>query len=227
MAELNYFTCTLGQAARLHQDKSYTNIPEFIDQQAQKDPELPAVGFYEVGKESTDPLKAHVHDFKTIQQGVRNAAKTLKEIGNLQERQTVALICPSSASFLYTWLGLIYLGHSVLLIAPQCTPSAVFHLCKVSEVNVVFYDESYADLAKRTCTEADQQQQRLKACHLPFRSDSEVFSMVQVADKSPVPASHTAESDVAYLHHTSGDLDRPAQTDTPDSSWSSGGTADP
>ena len=38
----------------------------------------------------------------------------------------------------------------------------------------------------------------------PFRSDSEVFSMVQVADKSPVSASRTVDSDVAYLHHTSG-----------------------
>ena len=126
MANLNYFTCTLGQAARLRQDTYYTNIAEFIDQQAEKEPELPAVGFYEVDQQSTDSLKAHIHYFKTIQQGVRNAAKALKEIGNLQERQTVALICPSSAAFLYTWLGLIYVGHSVLLIAPQCTPSAVF-----------------------------------------------------------------------------------------------------
>ena len=31
--------------------------------------------------------------------------------------RTVALLCPSSLEFLFTWLGLIRLGYAVLLIA--------------------------------------------------------------------------------------------------------------
>ena len=39
-----------------------------------------------------------------------------------RSRRTVALLCPSSIDFLFAWLGLMRMGHSVLLIAyvPQC-----------------------------------------------------------------------------------------------------------
>ena len=65
----------------------------------------------------------------------------------LEKGDTVALICPSSAGFLFTWLGLIELGLSVLLIAPQCQPGAVAHLCGECGVRVLLYDEECARLA--------------------------------------------------------------------------------
>jgi len=45
--DLNYFTCTLGQAAELNtvDQHSWKTINEFIDRQAQENPNRPAVGF--------------------------------------------------------------------------------------------------------------------------------------------------------------------------------------
>lgn len=44
---VNYFVCTLGQAAALIPDKphSCTTVNEFIDHQAREHPNRPAVGF--------------------------------------------------------------------------------------------------------------------------------------------------------------------------------------
>lgn len=46
-AGLNYFTCTLAEAANIktRQPVEYTTINEFIDVQAQRFPERPAVAF--------------------------------------------------------------------------------------------------------------------------------------------------------------------------------------
>lgn len=46
---------------------------------------------------------------------------TEKEVGVLREIQgefrTIALLCPSSVDFLFTWLRLVRAGYSVLIIA--------------------------------------------------------------------------------------------------------------
>ena len=46
-AEVNYFVCTLGQAAGINQKNphSFQTISEFLDVQAQAVPHNPAVGF--------------------------------------------------------------------------------------------------------------------------------------------------------------------------------------
>ena len=205
MADTNYFVCTLGQAARLYQDKPYTTIPEFIDHQAAEHPDLPAVGFYDVEHGSANLLSGRIHDFKTIQQGVRNVATVLQKLAGLGDRQTVALMCPSSAAFLYAWLALIYIGHSVLLIAPQCSPSATSHLCSECKVSVLLYDEQHEDLVSKSCSEPQHQEApKLRAFRLPFPSDTDVFSTVGVVNEAPVLTSHPTNTEVAYLHHTSG-----------------------
>ena len=205
MTDTNYFVCTLGQAAQLHQTKPYRTIPELIDHQAAEHPTLPAVGFYDTRNVAADLLTGRVHDFKTVQQGVRNVAKTLQNLVGSRERQTVVLLCPSSAAFLYAWLALIYLGHSVLLIAPQCSPSAVSHLCNTCGVSVLLYDEHHEDLASKACSEIQQQEApNLKAFRLPFSSDADVFSTIATADENSILASRPANTEVAYLHHTSG-----------------------
>ena len=47
MAEVNYFVCTLGQAAALNTGtpRSFKTINECIDHQAQQHPSRPALGF--------------------------------------------------------------------------------------------------------------------------------------------------------------------------------------
>lgn len=46
---------------------------------------------------------------------------TEKEIGDLRDAhgkfQNIALLCPSSVDFLFTWLRLVRAGYSVLIIA--------------------------------------------------------------------------------------------------------------
>ena len=205
MTEANYFVCTLGQAGRLHQTKAYNTVPGLIDHQAAEHPNLPAVGFFDVKDGAADLFTGHVHDFKTVHQEVRSVAKKLQQLVALREQQTVALLCPSSAAFLYAWLALIYLGHSVLLIAPQCSPSAISHLCNSCSVSVLLYDDQHEGLASKACSEEQQQNApKLKAFRLPFSSDADVFSMVDLVDEAPILASRPADTEVAYLHHTSG-----------------------
>ena len=47
LVDVNYFVCTLGQAAVLNAEKphSYTTVNDFIDLQARQNPIRPAVGF--------------------------------------------------------------------------------------------------------------------------------------------------------------------------------------
>ena len=46
-ADVNYFVCTLGQAAALNADKPhpFQTVNEFIDHQAREHPSHPAIGF--------------------------------------------------------------------------------------------------------------------------------------------------------------------------------------
>lgn len=47
MVELttNYFVCTLGEAAELQSDTSYTTVTDLIEKQANSNPDLPAFAF--------------------------------------------------------------------------------------------------------------------------------------------------------------------------------------
>lgn len=59
--------------------------------------------------------------FEALQQGSKFAAQQLQQLLSQESdgpnSRTVALLCPSSVDFLFTWLGLMYAGYSVLLIA--------------------------------------------------------------------------------------------------------------
>ena len=140
-AELNYFVCTLGQAAELNAKNphDFKTVNDLLALQAHDHPDEPAVGFplpttgrndlqwdYEV-------LSTFVHDqstgmiltlpaFSDLFRGSSIFAELLKgDIGELHtegdRQQTIALLCPSSPLFLFAWLGLMRLGYSVLLIA--------------------------------------------------------------------------------------------------------------
>ena len=120
-------------------------------------------------------------------------------------RTTVALICPSSAGFLFTWLGLIELGFSVLLVAPQCRPGAVAHLCKSCGVDVLLYDGVYAGLAAEAAVfaarrgssgiaeekeEEGKDKNRdgnikgtIRAVPIPFSTDESVFEFIAEGKK--------------------------------------------
>lgn len=205
MAGATYFTCTLGQASSLSTDRSYKTINEFLDQQAVKVPELPAIGFYtprNVGKSS---WTSHVLTFPDILRGTCEVADIIARRTVLQERSTVALLCPSSAEFLFVWLAFMRLGHPVLLLAPQCSASAVAHLCRICEVEDLFHDESYRDLSSKASKEASISGDRtLISTSLRSILPTNIYEVTKYQHKPRSLAEIVSEHDVAYLHHTSG-----------------------
>ena len=122
--------------------------------------------------------------------------------------KTVALLCPSSADFLFTWLAVMRLGYGVLLIAPQCSVSAIARLCTECKAELLLYDKTYEELALASASH-DGTQPELEAKPMPVQ---DVLSMREVFEKAPQShavrtyeaSDHLSESSIAYLHHTSG-----------------------
>ncbi|EXJ60537.1 hypothetical protein A1O7_04690 [Cladophialophora yegresii CBS 114405] len=201
--ETTYFTCTLGQAVHQQSGKSYNTINEFLEHKARSAPDTPVVGFYEVeaSERASQQWKPHVFTFDDVHRGTVIVADRLSKSLTTDKGQTVALLCPSSADFLFTWLALIWLGHPALLIAPQCSPSAITELCNACGVKDLVYDEIYGDLA----TEASKLGGgSLNALVLPFASES-IFEAIKGTPVSVIaPPATVQETDIAYLHHTSG-----------------------
>ncbi|KAJ4557146.1 putative NRPS-like protein biosynthetic cluster [Exophiala dermatitidis] len=207
---VNYFTCTLGEAIHYQQGKAYRTINEFIEFKSGQTPDLPAIGFFVPGQASSgQPWKTEILSFKDVQNGSRVAAQALSRTINAEPGQTVALLCPSSTSFLFTWLGLIRLGHPVLLIAPQCSPTAIAHLCQACRVSYLLYDVKYEDLATATVgTSLGQGCGSLSALLLPFDAEHIFDAISEPSDGFTEDSSNdyikVDETDIAYLHHTSG-----------------------
>lgn len=205
--ETNYFTCTLGQATEHQDGKCYNNIIEFISHKVRSSPKTSAVGFYEVIEKVSSQWRPHVLTFKQIESGITTFALEIEKHTSIERRQTVALMCPSSAHFLFTWLALIWLGHPALLIAPQCSPSAIAQLCKSCEVKYLLYDGTYHELATNAVTESSKMEDAsMNALPLPF-DRKDVFDVIKLSvdKRRAFPASlDVIETDVAYLHHTSG-----------------------
>jgi acyl-coenzyme A synthetase/AMP-(fatty) acid ligase len=206
-AQTNYFVCTLGQAAALPtKPKPYQTIGQFVSHQAYYHPYLPAVGFPVPGPKD-DPWRHQVLTFGHVDQGVKVfAERLLTTLGPSPEQpQTVALLCHSSPEFLFTWLALMTLGHSVLLIAPQCQPAAILHLCISCEASVLLYDTAHADRALQTAGLAqDQGSTAFKSQTLPLGQDESVFQVIKELVQPTFKTPYLDETAVAYLHHTSG-----------------------
>ena len=210
--DLNYFTCTLGQAALLKHERSYSTIPEFIDQQARNNPRLPAVGVYVPSRKPEEAWQHHVFTFRDVQRAVISTAIAIKQraasdlLLSAHQYDTVALLCSSSWQFLFTWLALLYLGHPVLLIAPQCSPEATARLCVACNVRVIFHDETYRQLAEDAASRGhDQQDKRtFTISSLPIGVDQTVLDLVQTKPSSKLSRADFSDTDIAYLHHTSG-----------------------
>ena len=199
-----YFTCTLGQAKLLGQRSPFHTVNELIDIKAKDEGDTPAVGFYEPGPESTDQWKSHILTFRDVQRGCEAAAVALAPKLRSAAEGTVALLSPSSAEFLFTWLALIRLGYPVLLIAPQCSPSAISHLCQACGVRDLIYDDQYEELARSASPERTDESTAINIFLHPF-TGQEVFEVMGKYSASGVSSSITAnETDIAYLHHTSG-----------------------
>ncbi|KAF2170519.1 hypothetical protein M409DRAFT_19339 [Zasmidium cellare ATCC 36951] len=200
--DLKYFICTLGQASRhKNEPQDFTNINDFTEEQAHDYPNHPAVGFYNPSESQNQPWRTQVLTFKEVLQGACCYAERLSTLLDVQDKETVALLCPSSPNFLFTWLGAMRLGHPVLLIAPQGSPNAVVELCKQCSCERLIYDQMYKDLA--LASKAAGNGHGIKLVPLPFK-DEEVLGTTKQPVNSRLKAQDVKPSDVAYLHHTSG-----------------------
>lgn len=203
----NYFVCTLGQAVVLHdQPKPYSTVSEFVEYQARHHPYLPAVGF-PIPQSDQDEWTYQVLAFNDVNRGTNVFAKrllhALKALGG--KVQTIALLCHSSPEFLFMWLALMRLGHSVLLIAPQCQPAAIVHLCKSCEVSVLFHDKAHTERADQTENLAKEEGiNSFKSLLLPLHDEDDVFKIIQEPTELSLDLPDPDETAVAYLHHTSG-----------------------
>lgn len=208
MVNPTYFTCTLGQAAALGLQQPHKTVTEFVDSQAKKIPTFSAAGFARPNADSNAQWTDMVFTFVDIQRGSRYVASLLlKEYEReLARHPTVALLCPSTPEFLFTWLALMRLDKSVLLIAPQCQPAAVAELCKTCKASFLLCDDVYQQLAGRSACTSSEQGWPLTTAGLPFPDDPPRAAFIPAEDDSDeyTPDPSSQESDIAYLHHTSG-----------------------
>ncbi|KAF5697845.1 nonribosomal peptide synthetase [Fusarium globosum] len=182
MADANYFTCTLGEAARLKRKddkaKTWTTVVELIDDQADRIPDSPALGF------------ATFTHLKSTQDTSKYAAQILStHLPKEPKSLKIGLLSSSSTEFVMTWLGLMRLGYTVLLLAPQLPPPAVQHLCETLNIRHVFVDDIYEYRARG------------------LSDDIEIIKLPSYREDSP--ADNNLEqtpgvSETAYICHTSG-----------------------
>jgi|SRR5690242_7903789 len=205
--QTNYFVCTLGQAATLgRQPSPFTTIGQFVSYQAIHCPQLPAVGF-PVPKSYQEHWSYNVLTFADVEQGTNVfAERLLQALGRgANSPETVALLCHSSPEFLFTWLALMKLGYSVLLVAPQCQPAAILHLYKSCEASAFLYDVAHAERAEQTSRLAKKEGvNAFDARLLPLREREDIYRVIGEAVHPSFEAPILNETAVAYLHHTSG-----------------------
>ncbi|KAH6886881.1 hypothetical protein B0T10DRAFT_407287 [Thelonectria olida] len=156
-ADPNYFTCTLGQAAKRREQETnsvqpFASVLDLIKGQARRAPNDPALGFADFTAQSSDqPYPDHslvtfqqlsnlsVHACEEIS-GILHASLNANRASNVRN---IGLLCTSNIRFVATWVALVRLGYSVLLLAPQLELQAIQHLCTVLEVGDIFVDERH------------------------------------------------------------------------------------
>ncbi|KAF5623227.1 nonribosomal peptide synthetase [Fusarium sp. NRRL 25303] len=194
MADANYFTCTLGEAARLKRKddkaKTWTTVVELIDDQAEKNSDAPALGFATFTHLKSTQVFRHLLTFRHLSDASKHAAKILStHLPKEPESLKIGILSSSNTEFVLTWLGLMRLGYTVLLLAPQLAPPAVQHLCETLDIRHVFVDDIYEYRARG------------------LSSDIEIIRIPSYREDSP--ADNNLEqtpgvSETAYICHTSG-----------------------
>ncbi|KAM0500968.1 hypothetical protein ACHAP8_004689 [Fusarium lateritium] len=191
----NYFTCTLGQAAQLkkqHGSPKWKTVLELIDQQAQNIPDSPALGFATFKHLKSSQVSPYFLTFKGLSESSKHAAQILsRDLPQPKDssHMTVGLLAASTTDFVLTWLGLMRLGYTVLLLAPQLAPPAITHLCQTLHIDHVLVDKTYEHRARG----------------LDNRIDVTLISRYHPADPSTTSFQQSNKtSDTAYVCHTSG-----------------------
>lgn len=204
-SNIPYFVCTLGEAQDQSIEQPFLNVNQLIEVQARKCGKLPAIGFYRTGNNNgTTFFDYDVLTFQQLQKAVVVAAKTLLDTLSFPKAGTVGLLSSSSPEFLLTWLACIWLGHPVLLLAPQCSPTGILHLCEDTGAAVLLFDENNSDLANKAAKcDCRGSNPRLSLLPIPFEV-RQVFKHSQTSEGAGLNSAETESADIAYFHHTSG-----------------------
>ncbi|KAH9907731.1 acetyl-CoA synthetase-like protein [Xylariomycetidae sp. FL2044] len=216
-ADMNYFTCTLGQARKLKEysgqsAKQFPTILDLIDGQAELIPDAPAVGFATIpgdegpksphpslplndssrSKERSAPGEVTFQRLRRLSLG---AAISLSGVLNLRGKEdcspTIGLLCTSSLDFILTWLGLLRLGCKAFLLAPQLEARAIIHLCETPGVDTILVDHA---------NWIEQLPERFRKVGIPACGQAEELPPDIVLGGQR----HAEGSSIAYLRHTSG-----------------------
>ncbi|KAJ1325740.1 ribosome biogenesis protein SSF1/2 [Microdochium nivale] len=194
--ELNYFTCTLGQAAQWKQtvpkaQQSFSSVLDLVDKQADAIGDHFALGFANLRQEHAVTLTfRRLCDLSVQAVGVLEEALGPRKAGS---SSTIGLICSSGLNFILTWLGLMRLGYTVFLLAPQLDHRGLKHLCKTTSASTIFVDENHYETFKEV------QDDTLSLVKVPS------FSREIGKGQAPKSAAQRKnQADTAYLRHTSG-----------------------
>ncbi|RDA86136.1 hypothetical protein CP532_3062 [Ophiocordyceps camponoti-leonardi (nom. inval.)] len=190
---MDYFTCTLGHAEHQRQQCLEKTVPfstvlEVIDDRARHVPSALALGFASSTPEclTFDELRLR----SNLAAG-RLASCVGPPADAAKSRPSIGLLCVSSLDFVLTWLGLMRLGWSVLLLAPQLDATAARHLCATLGVETVLVDDRNLESAKRI-------QNGVKAVEIP----SYTYDGASEVNNPSYPA--LTSFDTAYYFHSSG-----------------------
>ncbi|PVI00292.1 acetyl-CoA synthetase-like protein [Periconia macrospinosa] len=204
--DINLFICTLGQAATLQAEpKPYQTVNEFLSHQSGHHGNEAAVGFPIPSNEGK--WSYVVLTFRDLYNGAGVFAQRLSESFKTisKARQTVALLAHSSPEFLFTWLGLMALGHSVLLIAPQCPPDAIAHLCASCDVTLLVHDDAHSNQASEAVkTDWRDRNSGLDNGCIPLQVEEDIFQIIKGDFDTSLITHDVQDTDLSYLFHTSG-----------------------
>ncbi|KAK7976958.1 hypothetical protein PG988_004448 [Apiospora saccharicola] len=211
--DLNYFTCTLGQAALWKkgqptgQPTEFSTILELIDNQGRDILNEPAIGFADFSDNGRQEggVVAQVTFGELKRLSWRAATVLSKRLGqpqtpDVKKDTTIGLMCASSLDFVFTWLGLMRLGYKVFLLAPQLEEKAIDHLCSITGVDAILVDRMYRD-------KVEALKQTLSILDIPsYDRSATISSSSSDHDYSYESSTVSARKnmDTAYLRHTSG-----------------------
>ncbi|KXJ90764.1 hypothetical protein Micbo1qcDRAFT_226787 [Microdochium bolleyi] len=195
--DLNYFTCTLGQAAQWKQtvpedQQSFGTVLDLVDKQAEALGSQQALGFADLKQGKVLPLTFGELRALSIQ-AVDVLEEALRPLKQASTSPAVGLICSSGLDFVLTWLGLMRLGYTVFLLAPQLDHRGLKHLCKTTNASIIFIDDNHYEAFQEV------QDHKLSLLNVPS------FPREVKQGRTPrSPSRQHDAADTAYLRHTSG-----------------------
>ncbi|KAI1384968.1 acetyl-CoA synthetase-like protein [Hypoxylon trugodes] len=200
-SQLNYFTCTLGQASSLKRGyadggKSFKTVITLIEGQAKNLPNSPALGIANHTRISSANWPPEQVTFLELSNLSISAASILKNVIELREESdeppTIGLLCASGIDFVLAWLGLMRLGCRTFILAPQLEYPALHHLYTNSGMKTVLVDEAQDKRVGRFNEVNTIRIPSFRTC----RNENNDHNGNKLLNKE--------DSKIAYIRHTSG-----------------------